>query len=675
MMTILVVDDEADMEPLLLRRFRKQLRDGAWRFLFARDGEMALERLASERGAVDLVATDIKMPRMDGLTLLSEMRKAGYDLPVVVISAFGDMANIRTAMNRGAVDFLLKPFDLNDLEATLKKVLATYQERKKTERLKENFLAHVSHELRTPLSGIIGLSDALLTQDDSAQLSSGVRKDLKLISASGRRLSRLVCDLMDFSLLQHGEMQLRCTAVSLDSLARLVLDGIRPLLRERSVSLEMDIPSLPDLWADEDRLQQILYNLIGNAVKFTQAGTITLSAEQVEGGVLLTVADSGVGLSEAQRAELQENRELAPQDRAGGLGLGLPITHQLLALHESRLEIASNTPHGSRFSFTLPLADGRAGDQSARQEPLPLLKEPAVGASMRLDEKEVEEVWKHQVDGAPQATILVVDDEPVNLRVAAHQLRHAGYRVVMAASGEEAMGIMERDSPHLVLLDLMMPGMNGFEVCRHLREIYDHAALPILVLTASHRPSDLVRALSLGANDYLVKPFFRQELLARIHAHLQVRDNERLKWEIGRRIEIEEAMRRLLSLTDKPPISSNAMDPSRSTSAQVSPKSDMRELLPHIMQLSVTLWELQDGESKISLAEQSGLWRVQLDRDTYRTRTLDKYLEPHTVPTHPRWNNVVKTAHFVLAQRKACTPAQRGALQAALDQFEALMGR
>ncbi|KYG06246.1 hypothetical protein BE21_35950 [Sorangium cellulosum] len=397
---------------------------------------------------------------------------------------------------------------------------------RRANRLKDEFLANTSHELRTPLNGIIGLAESLI-DGATGPLPRQTIQNLEMVVSSGRRLFSLVGDLLDFSRLRNDSFELRKTAVPIRDVAQIVLMLSRPLVGDRPVDIRNAVPEdLPPALADEDRLQQILHNLVGNAVKFTSAGAVEVSAA-VEGGfVRVTVADTGIGVPADRFDRIFEYFEQGDGSIArqyGGTGLGLAITRQLVELHGGKIEVESTVGEGSRFSFTLPLspeaAAPRATEAPSRLR-APMLRDIDGGAAAAtIAEPE-----------SGSEFILVADDEPINLQVIQNHLRR--YQVVAARDGEEALRRFAElpRKPSLVLLDVMMPRISGYEVCRRIRDAHPAAELPILMLTAKDRVSDLVEAMAAGANDYLTKPLLKDELIARVSTHLQLaRQNAELR--------------------------------------------------------------------------------------------------------------------------------------------------
>lgn len=396
------------------------------------------------------------------------------------------------------------------------------------DQLKDQFLANTSHELRTPLNGIIGIAEALY--EKGTKMSGEKLKDnLSVIVLAGKRLHNLVNDIMDFSRLKNAELELNCKPLDLRALTEVVLRINQPMLNEDRVQLHNNIdPDLPAVWADEDRLQQILHNLIGNAVKFTDEGTVTIDAKVKDDFVEIAVADTGIGIPKEKhntifQAFLQADGTTV---RAySGTGLGLSITRQLVDLHGGSIYLESEPGEGTTFFFTLPVSDQQPEALTEMAERtihfipgVPIEEE----APATADPKESKP--GPAVGGNGQRLhLLIVDDEPINQHVLRNHLSEEYFQVTSAMNGEEALRAIESGQQFdLVLLDVMMPRMSGFEVCQQIRKKYLPSELPIIMVTAKNQVKDLVQGLNTGANDYLAKPFSRDEFLARIKTHLSL---------------------------------------------------------------------------------------------------------------------------------------------------------
>ncbi len=423
---------------------------------------------------------------------------------------------------RGLLPLPLERSDeVGHLARLLKSMAATIDdnihELKRLDSLKDDFLANTSHELRTPLNGIVGLAESLL-DGAAGELNDKQRYNLSLIVSSGQRLTHLVNDILDFSMLKHQKLQLQLGAVDLFATTELVMNLSKPLVKDTQIRLLNQIdPQMPKVLADENRLQQILYNLIGNAVKFTKQGLVNVTAEVVKERVHVRVSDTGIGIAPGYMEkifELFEQGDSAIGRTYGGTGLGLAVTKQLVTLHDGEIWVESTQGKGSQFGFSIPLChQAQTSDNDAKDKAF----EPAMASSGQAG-KPSSVVVENAV-----GTILVVDDEPVNIQVLLNHLQLNRYDVTTATSGMEAMELIDRgDYFDAVLLDVMMPGMTGFDVCRLIRKSYPANELPVILLTAKNAESDIAAGFEAGANDFLTKPVSKVELLKRLKNHIGV---------------------------------------------------------------------------------------------------------------------------------------------------------
>jgi len=385
------------------------------------------------------------------------------------------------------------------------------------DKLKDQFLANTSHELRTPLQGIIGLSESLYDREKDRKK----RSELAMITSSGKRLSSLVNSILDFSKLKTHELILSIKGIDLRTVTDAVFQISQPLLMGKPVRLVNEInPSTPLVDADEERVYQILHNLIGNAIKFTSEGEIEVAAIERQDMVQICVKDTGIGIPEDKMEDIFKSFEQVDSSDTreyGGTGLGLTITRQLVELHGGNIWIESAIEEGTRVFFTLPRcveAKSRIRDQQV------LSKVVAVEGEDVFEEKQQEEKKELRVDSG--FNILIVDDEPINQQVLSNHLSKDNFRIHQAMNGQEALELLEKEHLDLVLLDIMMPKMSGYEVCCEIRKKFLPSELPVIMITAKDQVPDLVEGLASGANDYLAKPFSKDELLARLKTHLNL---------------------------------------------------------------------------------------------------------------------------------------------------------
>ena len=372
---ILAVDDEPAVELLFKQMFRSAIREKKLELLFARDGQEALEIL-HDTPDVDLVLTDINMPRMDGLTLLSRLEGVNPMLKAVVVSAYGDMKNIRLAMNRGAFDFITKPVDEEDLKVTVNKTIREVNRIREmmrqrdvaaaADQAKTEFIAMVSHEVRTPMNAIFSMAQFLL----DTRLSPEQHEYAETIANSGEILLSLLNDVLDLSKIEAGRLELESVAFDGRDLIEGVADLMGSHAREKGLEIvtrvSADVPA--QFQGDSERLRQVLMNLLSNAIKFTDEGsvavrasidsTVTKDAGEDHRWLRIEVEDTGIGLTESYQFEVFEafsHADISTTREYGGTGLGLSICNQLIDMMGGEIGVQSQLGEGSTFWFAVPL--------------------------------------------------------------------------------------------------------------------------------------------------------------------------------------------------------------------------------------------------------------------------------------------------------------------------------
>lgn len=536
---VLVVDDEPDLELLIRQRFRKKINAGELEFDFAINGEEALKKLETTNRHFDMVLTDINMPVMDGLTLLNRIKEQEGPYKAVVVSAYGDLENIRTAMNRGAFDFITKPIDFTDLELTILKTVnevrlirkgleaheqleTTLQEKERaeietdrarqSEKFKQQFLANMSHEIRTPMNSVVGLTHLLL----KTSLNEQQLRYVDTIRKSSENLLVIINDILDVSKIEAGKMVFEKTAFVfteiMDNLFQMML--IRS--EEKKLSLELELsPEIPSvLIGDPVRLQQILINLVGNAIKFTEQGKVTITAvpvelDGVECKVRFNITDTGIGISPETVGIIFESFAQATSEtnrKFGGTGLGLTISKQLIDLQGGAIDLASEVGLGTTFSFTLPFRIGEQSDLPKRQ------------VSADAD--------KISISGI---SVLLTEDNVFNQMVAIDTLKDLipDVQIDVAENGAEALDILAEKSYDLILMDIQMPVMDGFETIQRIRSSNEERLrkVKIMAMTANVTRDEVDRCFESGVDDYIAKPFDPQDLLVKIY-HLIHQKNQ-----------------------------------------------------------------------------------------------------------------------------------------------------
>lgn len=375
-------------------------------------------------------------------------------------------------------------------------------------KLKDEFLSNTTHELKTPLHGIMGIADAL-KDGIAGELNQKAKSNLSIIINSAQRLSLLVNDILDTQRLKNKDIELNLTSFDLNQVVNIVINISKPLLKNKPVELKNYVhPEDFFVYADSNRLYQIIQNFVSNACKFTESGSIEISAKKKDGMIHITVKDTGIGISNKDQKRIFKRFEQVEHMSAGS-GLGLSISKILVEFHGGSVFLESTLGKGSLFTFTIP-----SGSKPIQNKEIQLPK--------MLSHVHETQVVPKIIPEQQGQHILVVDDEPVNLKVVSDYLTMSNYKVHQSTSGQGAMKYLEDHKPDLVLLDVMMPEIDGFSVCKKIRKKYSQFEMPVIFLTAKNQITDLVQGFSLGGNDYLTKPFSKNELLARVRCQLAI---------------------------------------------------------------------------------------------------------------------------------------------------------
>ncbi|MDJ0725979.1 MAG: AAA-like domain-containing protein [Prochloraceae cyanobacterium] len=464
------------------------------------------------------IANSIAKP-IENLTLAANALAVGKWDARVFVEGTEELRQLANAFNKMTIQ-LQNSFSILENQNTRMKHL---------DRVKDEFLANTSHELRTPLNGIIGITESLL-DGIAGQLSPIAKFNLSIIINSARRLNNLVNDLLDFSKLQHQDIKLRFQSIGVRECTDIVVNLCQPLIDNKNLKLINNIPeNLPTVKADENRLQQILYNLIGNAIKFTDNGTIEITASPVDDFLAISVNDTGIGIAKDRQKKIFESFSQSDESIAkiyDGTGLGLAITKKLVELHGGTITVESQLEIGSSFTFTLPLSDSDLEPmQSTFLDATPNLLFEINSDSDRLNNRDLvtTNTTTNLLNSNSNWHIMIVDDDPVNRQVLYNFLKLQKYQISSASSGIEALEKLNTNSPpDLILLDIMMPKMTGLEVSEKIRKNWSMDILPIVFISAKNILCDRLISLGILANDYLTKPIIKNELLARIKTHLNL---------------------------------------------------------------------------------------------------------------------------------------------------------
>lgn len=406
------------------------------------------------------------------------------------------------------------------------------------DRMKSDFFANVSHELRTPLTLILGPVEDLLRKQDT--LPDAVSRSLNLVKQNAFRLLRLINDLLELVRLdaQCDPSKVQLQPVDLNVLVPGIVEAVRHMADTKGLTMDLHRTGEPlCVQADPPRLERVLLNLLTNAVKFTPAGgVITVSFTRKGDQAALMVKDSGVGIPEADLPYIFDRfRQVDGSTTRAyrGVGLGLALVRELVEEQLGSMEVQSEVGKGTTFIVNLKLSLAQSSSlvrasAAVENDPLPKTFDAADRSMLKLDQPHPQEQLA-TVSGTGEHCILIVDDEP-DMRQFLLSVLGDDYRIIQARDGEQGLKLATEIRPDLIILDLMMPGVDGLDVCRHLREASDMDDVKIILLTARADEQSKLEALRRGADDFLTKPFSSTEIRTRISNLLktvQLRQNLR----------------------------------------------------------------------------------------------------------------------------------------------------
>ncbi len=497
-------------------------------------GDLVAARRHLANRAVEMVLLDLSLPDCQGTRAVTELRRKAPHVPIVVLASPDDEQTALDALTKGAEDYLVKgQMDGRSLGRAIRSALqrrlvegkderseqrrtidALREARQAAEaanRAKSDFLAKLSHEIRTPLGTIVGMADLLAETPPGPEY----RECVDMLRRASQALFSLVNDVLDLSKIEAGRLELHRTAFSPLELMEGVIQLLRPTAEQKAIRLSSDAhPAVPPMIVgDVGRLRQILLNLISNAIKFTDEVGVTAGVRADSTGVLhFTVEDTGIGIPADKLASVFEDFEQLSTSSSlqrGGTGLGLGIARRLVELMGGRISVESEPGGGSRFQFTI------------RFERPPLLMEVAAGGSTTDSASSSGPAATPEI--ARRWRILLADDSEDNRTLIRYYLKKHPYDLDFAEDGEAALRKFETERYDLVLLDLQMPILDGYEAVRAMRsfEQKDHRPpTPIVALPAHAMDEKLQRCLREGCTAFVTKPVTRAQLVAVLEKHL-----------------------------------------------------------------------------------------------------------------------------------------------------------
>jgi len=382
--------------------------------------------------------------------------------------------------------------------------------------MKTDFLSTVSHELRTPLTSILGFAKIIKKRTEEVifpnlkiedkkldRAVSQVKQNIEIIVSEGERLTNLINDVLDIAKMEAGRVDWNMEKTLLSDIVERGMVAVSSLFEQKGLNLSMDIEDhLPEVYCDQEKIIRVVINLLSNAVKFTPEGTVTCLCRKTEEHIVVSVVDQGIGIAQDDLEKVFEKfKQIGDTltDKPKGTGLGLPICKQIVEYHGGQIWVESELGNGSRFSFTLPINKGtevRTVDVEVLDNPFTKTDQPGISSQDVMSKK-----------------ILVVDDND-NIRNFLHQeLEEAGYSVIEAEDGLKAMTLVNKEEPDLILLDVMMPGINGFDVAVMLKNDPRTSNIPVVILSIVE---DAARGYLIGVDGYFTKPVNMDDLLGKV---------------------------------------------------------------------------------------------------------------------------------------------------------------
>lgn len=461
---------------------------------------------------------------------------------------------------------------------------------KEVDQMKTDFISTVSHELRTPLTSVLGFAKlikkkleevvfpSLDTTDKKMQRAARqVNDNIDIIVSEGMRLTALINDVLDIAKMEAGKVDWKSEPLQITEVVERAIAATSALLQAKNLTLvEQFDPHLPQLVGDRDRLIQVVINLLSNAIKFTDSGDITCKVARQGDTIVVSITDSGIGISPEDQPKVFEKFKQVGDtltDKPTGTGLGLPICKQIIEHHDGQIWVESEIGKGSTFSFSLPSS---ASPTHIREIDFSAL---------------IQQLQQGSEVNATQKRILIVDDEAPIRALLRQQLETEGYQVEEARDGKEAIQMAKESLPHLIILDVMMPEMNGFDVAAVLRHHPQTMGIPLIILSIVDAPE---RCHSLGIDRHLTKPINLEVLCQEVESLIAQ----------GR------SPRKILVVDENETTSKILVDILRSKGFTAVEATNDAELLkkvastqPDMVIASVKFWEHSDRAQDLSQAE------------------------------------------------------------------------
>ena len=477
--SILIVDDT----PRNIQILGSVLKGNGFLVSVAQSGRQALD--IAEKALPDLILLDIMMPEMDGFEVLEKLKrnKALAGIPVIFITAKVEKEDVAKGLELGAVDYITKPFNSRELlsRVTTHVKLKKYSESLliekdraiKATKLKDKFVSLVAHDLRSPFNAILCFL-RVVHEDQNIALHDRHKTIIGKAIDSSLGLLNMIDQLLDLSRLQTGNITLEPRFINVRQVCSIVELSLAHSAQVKGVIIKNEIPDDMGVFTDHSLFSEVIQNLLSNAIKFCRKGDeITLFAQNGS-NPRIAIKDTGMGISENMLPDLfkqEEKTTTVGTEGEKGTGLGLPFCHEILQILGGSITVDSEVGKGSVFQIQLPFVK-------------------------------------------PQ--ILIVEDEPADCKLIRGMLSGLDVDIIDAKNGKEAIGVLENNKPHLVILDIILPVLDGYETLTHIRQNLGTRKIPVIAITSGDKAKTREKAIQLGANDYINKPLKKSDLVPRV---------------------------------------------------------------------------------------------------------------------------------------------------------------